>query len=218
MKHIKLTFAILFVSLIVNAQKDSTENSDNISTIFGKNKAAKLGWFIGIDNGYTQFDSHDVHISGLNAGLIINHNFTIGFSGSGWTNRNSMYYSHVSDTAGAYLEGGFCRLLLEFTPNPKSVVHVTFPLMIGGGGASYIRDEDYWDWDGNEWDTFHKNLDTDVFFSVEPGIRAEVNIFKFMRFNAGISYRWVTGLEMINTPGDMMNNFSATAGLKFGKF
>lgn len=218
MKHIKLTFAILFIALLVNAQDNSTENNDKIGTLFGKNKDAKIGWFIGIDNGYTQFDSRDVHLSGLNAGLIINHNFTIGFSGSGWTNPNSMYYCHVTDTAGAYLEGGFGRLLLEFTPNPKSAVHVTFPLMIGGGGASYITDDEYWEWDDNEWDTYHKNLDTDVFFSVEPGIRAEVNIFKFMRFNAGFSYRWVTGLEMINTPGDMMNNFSATAGLKFGKF
>jgi hypothetical protein len=218
MKNIKLTFAILFITFMVNAQDNSTENNEKISTIFGKNKDAKLGWFIGVENGYTQFDSRDVHMSGLNAGLIINHNFTIGFSGSGWTNRNSMYYCHVTDTAGAYLEGGFGRLLLEFTPNPTSVVHVTFPLMIGGGGASYITDEDSWEWDQNEWDTHHKSLDTDVFFSVEPGIRAEVNIFKFMRFNAGFSYRWVTGLEMINTSGDMMNNFSATAGLKFGKF
>jgi hypothetical protein len=64
----------------------------------------------------------------------------------------------------------------------------------------------------------HKTLETNVFFSCEPGIRAEVYILKFMRFNAGFSYRYVRGLELINTPSDMMNNFSATAGLKFGKF
>ena len=54
--------------------------------------------------------------------------------------------------------------------------------MIGGGGASYITDDEYWEWNNNEWDIHHKSLDTDMFFSVEPGIRAEVNIFKFMRF------------------------------------
>jgi len=43
-------------------------------------------------------------------------------------------------------------------------------------------------------------------------------IFKYVRLNGAFSYRWVQGLEMINTPDDMMNNFSATAGLKFGKF
>ncbi len=90
--------------------------------------------------------------------------------------------------------------------------------MIGAGAASYVSDLNDWEWKYGEWDTFHKTLDTDVFFSVEPGVRAEINVFKFMRFSAGISYRWVTDLEMINTSSDMMNHFSATAELKFGKF
>lgn len=218
MKNITLTLAILLAVITTNAQDKQSSGNGEIGTLFGRNKDAKLGWFVGFDNSYTQFDSRDVYISGINAGLIINHNFSIGFAGSGWTNRNSMYYSHVTDSAGAYLEGGFGRMLLEFTPNPRSAVHLTFPLMIGGGGASYISEQDYWDRDDNEWDTWHKNLDTDLFFSVEPGVRAELNVFKFMRLNAGISYRWVTGLEMINTPSGMMNNFSASFGLKFGKF
>ena len=218
MKHITLTFAILIVSLLVKAQDNSAGNNDRIGTLFGKNKEAKLGWFVGFDNGYTRFGSRDVHLNGLNLGLIINHELTIGFSGSGWTNRNSMYYANVTDSSGAYLEGGFGRILLEYTVNPKSAVHLTFPLTIGAGGASYVTDKDYWDWDDNDWDTHHKVLDTDIFFSIEPGIRAEVNVFKFMRINAGFSYRVVQGLELVHTSGDMMNNFSATFGLKFGKF
>jgi len=218
MKHFTMIIIILFASFLATAQDETSANTDQIGTLFGKNKDAKLGWFVGLDNGYTQFGSRDVHMSGLNAGLIVNHNFSIGFSGSGWTNRNSMYYCHVTDSTGAYLEGGFGRFILEYTLNPKSAVHLTFPLLIGGGGASYINDTDYWEWDEDEWDTYHKNLDTDIFFSIEPGIRAEVNVFRFMRFNAGVSYRYVSGLELINTSGTMMNNFSFMAGLKFGKF
>jgi hypothetical protein len=218
MKHFTLLLTILFVSLFAIAQEETSVNNDKIGTLFGKNKDAKLGWFVGLDNGYTQFDSREVYLCGLNAGLVINHNFSMGFSGSGWTNRNTMYYSNVTDSTGAYLEGGFGRFLFEYTLFPQSAVHLTFPILIGGGGASYINDEDYWEWDEGEWDTWHKNLDTDIFFSVEPGIRAEVNILKFMRLNAGFSYRYVSGLELINTPSDMMNNFSFTAGLKFGKF
>ena len=218
MKHFTLLLMILFASFLATAQDGTSVNNDQIGTLFGKNKDAKLGWFVGLDNGYTQFDSRDVHMSGLNAGLIVNHNFSIGFSGSGWTNRNSMYYCNVTDSTGAYLEGGFGRFILEYTLNPQSAVHLTFPLMIGGGGASYINDADYWEWNDDDWDTYHKNLDTDIFFSVEPGIRAEVNVFKFMRFNAGVSYRYVSGLELINTSGTMMNNLSFMAGLKFGKF
>ncbi len=208
--------------MIGNAQENTVENNDDFGTLFGKNQDVKLGWFVGFDNGYTQFDSRDVHLSGLSAGLIINHNFTIGFSGSGWTNRNNLYYENILDSTGAYLEGGFGHMLFEFTPFARSPIHFTFPLLIGGGAASYISETDYdWDysgWDYHEWDNHHKNLDTDLFCSIEPGIRIEANVCRFLRLNAGASYRYVSGLQLVNTSGDMMNNFSATFGLKFGKF
>jgi hypothetical protein len=218
MKNISFTFAFLFITIFAIAQDNSSGNSQEISTLFGKHKDTHLGWFIGFDNGYTQFGSRDVDLNGFNAGLILNHNLSIGFSGSGWTNRNSMFYANVADSTGAYLEGGFGRLLLEYTVNPESAVHLTFPLFIGGGGASYVADKEFYEWDDNQWDTHHKTLDTDVFFSIEPGIRAEVNIFRFMRLNAGVSYRYVSGLDLMNTSSDMMNDLSATVGLKFGKF
>lgn len=223
MKRFGLLLVLISAVVMVNAQEASKATNDEMKTLFGKGGKTKIGWFVGIDPGYTQFDGRDVWMGGLSAGMIINHNFTIGLSGRGWTNRNGMYYENVTDTAGAYLEGGYGGLLLEYTLFPKSVVHVTFPVLIGGGGASYITDNENSEWedgDGNdnEWEDCHNNLDSDAFFVIEPGVRAEVNILKFMRLNAGISYRYVGDLQLINTSGDLMNNFTATVGLKFGKF
>jgi hypothetical protein len=218
MKQITITLAILFVTLLANAQDQTTNSSGEIGTLFGRNKVSKPGWFIGLDNGYTKFGSRDIHMSGITVALIANHNFTIGISGSGWTNRNSTYYAYVTDTCGAYLEGGFGKLLLEFTPNPKSPVHFTFPVFLGVGGASYVTDKEWYEWDGCEWDTHHKVIDADAFFTFEPGVRLEVNVFRFMRLNAGVSYRFVNGLELIHTSASMMNNYSATFGVKFGRF
>jgi len=218
MKRLSLIFTLLITALFVNAQQESDKNNDDINTVFGKGGKTRIGWFVGIDPGYTQFDGRDVWLGGLSTGMIINSNFTIGLSGRGWTNRSGMYYPDVTDTAGAYLEGGYGGLLLEYTLFPKSVVHVTFPVLIGAGGASYITEKEYTEWDEDEWDDCHKNIDTDGFFVIEPGVRAEVNLLKFMRLNAGISYRYAGGVELINTPKDLMNNFTATVGLKFGKF
>lgn len=218
MKRYAILLGLLLTVLVVNAQDEKNTGNDEIGTLFGKGGSTKLGWFVGIDPGYTQFDGRDVWMGGLSAGMIINHNFTIGLSGRGWTNRNGMYYPEVTDTAGGYFEGGYGGLLLEYTLFPKSVVHVTFPVLIGAGGAAYVTDEDYMEWDEDEWESCHKTLDSDAYFVIEPGVRAEVNILKFMRLNAGVSYRWVGDLDMINTPKDMMNNFTATVGLKFGKF
>jgi hypothetical protein len=218
MKRLSLFFALLFVAIFVNAQQEPTQSDNDINTVFGKGGQAKIGWFIGLDNGYTQFDKRDVWMGGLNFGMIVNHNFAIGLSGQGWTNRNGMYYSGVTDTAGAYLEGGYGGLHLEYTLFPKSLVHVTFPVIIGAGGATYVTDEKYPEFDENEYDYCYKTLDTDPFFVIEPGVRAEINILKFMRLNAGVSYRYTSGLDLINTPDNLMNNFTASIGLKFGKF
>ena len=218
MKRFNLIFALLFAAMLVNAQQETAKPEDEINTVFGKGSNMKLGWFIGIDPGYTQFDNRDVWLGGLTVGMIIDHNFAIGLSGRGWTNLDGMYYPNVTDTAGAYLEGGYGGLLLEYTLFPKSTVHVTFPVLIGAGGATYVIDKDHHEWEDDDHDNCQEALDTDAFFAIEPGVRAEVNIVKFMRLNAGISYRYVGGLEMINTSKDLMNNFTATVGLKFGKF
>jgi hypothetical protein len=218
MKRLTLLLAMLFVAILVNAQQESQTTDKEINTIFGKAGTTKIGWFIGAGSGYTQFDKRDVWLGGVSAGMVIDHHFTIGLAGGGWANRNGMYYPEVTDTAGAYLEGCYGGLLLEYTLFPQSVVHVSFPVLIGGGGASYITDDEYQEWDEDEWDTCHKTLDEDSYFVFEPGVRAEVNILKFMRLYAGISYRVVGGLQMINTSSDMMNNFTGSFGLKFGKF
>jgi hypothetical protein len=104
----------------VNAQQESTTSNDDINNVFGKGGKAKIGWFVGIDTGFKQFDKRDVWLGGLSTGMIINHNFTIGLSGRGWTNRDGMYYANVTDTAGAYLKGGYGGLPLEYTLFPKS--------------------------------------------------------------------------------------------------
>lgn len=218
MKRITLFMAFVFMMMMVNAQEETKKSNDDFQTLFGNSEKTQIGWFVGIDPGYTQFDKRDVWMGGLSGGVIINHRFTVGLTGRGWCNRDGMYYSNVTDTAGAYLEGGYGGLLLEYTLFPKSVVHVTFPVMIGVGGASYVTSKEYLEWDEDEWDTHHLTIDSDAFFVIEPGVRAEFNLLKFMRLNAGISYRYVGDLQLINTSKDLMNNFTATVGLKFGKF
>jgi len=220
MKRTCLLLALLLSASFLFAQEETKKSTDEIKTVFGKGKKAKLGWFVGIDPGYTAFGSKSVWLAGLSTGMIINHNFTIGLTGRAWVNRNSLYYPApiITDTVGAYLSGGYGGLLFEYTLFPKSVVHVTFPVMIGAGGAAYVTEREYYQWDDKDWNHGCRTLDSDAFFVLEPGIRAEVNLLKFMRLNAGISYRYVGDLQLKNTPADFMSNFTANIGLKFGKF
>lgn len=218
MKRLTVLFACLVAVIVTNAQENSQKTSNEMQTIFGKDATPAVGWFVGIESGYTQFEDRNVWLGGMNFGMILDHNISLGFAGHGWCNRNEMYYANATDTAGAYLEGGYGGLLIEYTLFPKSAVHLTFPVLIGGGGANFVSDQEYIEWDDDEWDTHHEVLDYDVFFVIEPGIRAEINVLKFMRLNAGISYRYTDNFQLGNASADLMNNFNATVGLKFGKF
>jgi hypothetical protein len=207
--------AALLSVVVMKAQKSSNEE---IGTIFGRGAESSIGWFVGVESGYTKFDTKEVWMGGLNGGMVINHSLSIGLGGYGWTNRKGMYYPAIDGTEGAYLEGGYGGLHVELSLFPKSPVHLTFPVLIGGGAATYVSGEESLEWDDDEWDTEHEVLDYDGFFVVEPGARAEINLLKFMRLSAGVSYRYVNDLDLVNTNSNMMNNFTANVGLKFGKF
>jgi len=217
---IVLLMGIGLVSFAQSSEKNEKTGSDKeMNTLFSKGEKINVGWFVGIDPGYTQFDKKDVWLAGMSAGVILNHNFTIGLTGRAWMKCNQLYYNNVSDTTGAYLEGGYGGLLVEYTLFPKSLVHVTFPVMIGAGGATYTTKEIlYQDSNGHEWNDHYRTLDSQAFFVVEPGVRAELNVLKFMRLNAGVSYRYAPNFTLMNTSKDLINNFTGTIGLKFGKF
>jgi hypothetical protein len=218
MKRFNVLLASFVLAISLNAQSDAQKPSEEIQTIFGKSGQPKVGWFIGLDQGYTKFDEKDVWQGGLNFGMIIDHQLSLGLAGYGWCNHDRLHFADLTETEGAYLEGGYGGVLLEYTLFPTSPVHITFPVLIGGGGVTYISDQGLPEWDEDEWDTDYDVLDYDVFFVIEPGVRAEINLLKFMKLNAGVSYRYADGVQLINTSGDIFNNFNATVGLKFGKF
>jgi hypothetical protein len=219
----KISFAIMFAlfatTLFAQDETGGKNQNEEINTLFGNGKKVQIGWFAGPNGGYTRFASSDIALAGLSAGMIINHNFTIGLTGYGVANSHNLTYPQFVDTTDVRLEGGYGGLLLEYTLFPKSLIHVTFPLMIGGGSMAYITDydqsSDHYD---ENWDCNNQAVDQDAFFVIEPGVKAEINLLKFMRLGLGVSYRYTPGLELINTSSEFINNFTAGASLKFGKF
>jgi hypothetical protein len=221
----KTAFFLLFLAVASCgfAQDYTTvkeKGTEDINTLFGKKKPqVEVGWTMGLNTAYTQFDKKNVWLLGMNMGVILNHNWTVGLQAQGVANSYYLDYPNIIDSTDASLVGGYGGFLIQYTLLPKSVVHVTFPVMIGGGYMGYLTGYgEAWENNYNYWDNNHEILAYDVFFFVEPGVQAEVNLVKFMRLAIGASYRYSPNFNLMNTDKNLMNGFNITAGLKFGMF
>jgi hypothetical protein len=225
-KSLFILILLMFQVSLLSAQdepviKSSAPHEGEIKTLFKKsNKPMKIGYYIGPEFAYTQFQGRDVFLGGLGLGVIVNHFFSVGLEGYGVLNSGNLWYDFedtpLGSPTGAYLYGGYGGLKFEFRIFATSPVHISFPILIGGGGMAYstwqMHSRNYNDnYDGT-------TLDSDAFFVVEPGVMVEINMLKFIRVGAGITYRYTPNLDLIYTSSGRINNFNAKLSLRFGKF
>lgn len=118
----------------------------------------------------------------------------------------------------------FSGFLLEYTPKPNSLIHVSFPLMIGAirseepnlylisssnpqmGGPIYMN----YDFD-DDLRMFNRGR---AAFGIQPGVSLELNVFKYVKLYGAINYRLAVGK---NSTADM-KGVSGQVGLKLGLF
>jgi hypothetical protein len=195
--------------------KDSSHKT--ISTLFGD--VGKPGWWIGPEVAWTKIEHKDAFMVGLSGGVILKHCFSIGLAGYGIVNSHYLRFNDKNDTASVYLYGGYGGLRLEYRIMPFNMVNVSFPLLIGGGGVTYSTwDPYYYSNHPNYPDDNHTYYVWDSYFVIEPGICVGLNILKFMRLDAGISYRYTSSVYLPRTDEDLMSNMNMMMSLKFGKF
>jgi len=222
MKTTFLTFAIIPIFFAFSSAQNE-ENFYEPQTLFPGGTRV-TGWFIDFTNSYSEINGKNSYLPGFAGGMVMNHNFRLGLAGKSLNCYETyLRYDNLFDEP-VYLEGGYGGLYLEFSPIEDKVIHLTFPVIIGGGGASYLTkekypendfDDDDWNWD---WDFKRKELSTSPFFVIEPGVNVEVNITRFMKLHSGFSYRWTAGLDLQHTSGNAFNGSNLNLGLKFGKF
>ncbi len=143
---------------------------------------------------------------------VINHSIAMGFGGTGFANQ-AMYNS--SSSTDNFLTGGYGGFIIEPIVAPMYPVHIAFPILIGGGGISYVET----DWE--EFDNFV--VATDFFMLIQPGAELELNVTRFFRIGMGASYRFPTDFNATDTetpelsPQDL-KGFSYSLSFKFGRF
>jgi hypothetical protein len=210
-KLLSILAVIIFTSACTFAQEETLIGNGEVSN----------GGFGGPVVKYTQINSKSAVLVGGRGGWIINHSFIIGGGGYGLVNNiqsNSTIWSPFFNDK-PYINFGYGGLELEYIIQSDKLLHFSVITLIGAGGVSY-RDnlwDDEWDNDSDDddddWDS-----PNDEFFVFEPGANLELNIASFFRINAGVSYRFISGVNMVDLSNNDLAGPAASLTLKFGSF
>jgi len=212
---------------IQSASQESLQNTnasalgiDNGKASHQDNEMQTLSGGNGHSGGYgalffkgSKFKDASIMIMGIRGAWVVNRSFGLGIDLNGLLPVSK--YDDVDPIGqnAAILLGGYGGLLLEPVLWSKKIVHLTFPVSLGAGWLGYIED-----WEHEYYYGGGDLLDDDVFWYIEPGIFAEVNVTHYFRIDVGISKRFTQDLNLYNTPSDAFDKLNYSLTLKFGGF
>jgi hypothetical protein len=130
------------------------------------------GGFGGIVLKVTNINSEHAVFVGGRGGWIIDHSFAFGGAGYGLVTHGLSVFPM-----------GYGGLDFEYFVSSNDLIHLSIGLLAGAGGVGY-KDETM---TGN-----HRS-----FWVLEPSVNANLNVTKFFRIAAGVSYRYVSGVKSV---------------------
>ncbi len=208
--------ALIMISSTVFAQDYKEDTNDYyVQTLFKSGRRAS-GGYGAITNKFTTINGEFANLAGVYGGWYINHSFLLGVGAAALTNDIRVLPEHSTDPLRdmSYMYGQF-GLVTEYVIASNKTFHVAFNLFSGAGFTAQYQRHDWSDDDEFDWD---EENDEDCFFVAEPGVQLEVNVFKWMRFCPGVSYRAVFGSDARGLSDNALSDISYNATLKFGKF
>jgi hypothetical protein len=190
--------------MILGSQSPAQEE-----TLIGNGEISH-GGFGGPVIKYTQIKDEFALMVGGRGGWILNHSFVIGLGGYALVNNIRANIPQAANYPQPSINFDYGGLELEYVFRPDRLIHSSVNMLIGGGSVSY-KDE-LWN------DRSERDFGSEVFFVFEPSGNIEINITNFFRLNAGISYRFISGIDLLELKNKDLSGLSATLTFKFGKF
>ena len=161
----------------------------------------------------TRWQDRSGWMMGGKAAWVLNQRFGLGLAGYGLVSKNNI--GEIAQNNNALLQVGYAGVLLEYTPHPTRLLHLSFPVVAGVGGGAYTNNA----LGNNSSGSFSYEIyDTDTFFVLEPGVQAELNLATFMRLGLGVSYRFAQGVNLPKSTDRSMSAPAVSLIFKFGRF
>jgi hypothetical protein len=150
----------------------------------------------------TSVNGENAVLTGARGGWIVNHSFVLGVGAYGLVTNVK---ANTTDPVHQYVDMGYGGLELEYVLRSNDLVHLSAGLLVGGGGMEYEDDD-------------RPDVSRLSFFVLEPSVSANLNVTRFFRVSAGVSYRYVTGLKSALSTDSDLSAPAAMVTFKFGKF
>jgi hypothetical protein len=101
----------------------------------------------------------------------------------------------------------YCGLTCEYNLNPSGLIHISGSVL---GGLLYVKyvGEDYNLLEGS----------AALCFVVEPGVNVMMNVTDSLKAGVGVSYRWVSGLDIQGLTNADLSGLSVNLIFKFVEF
>jgi hypothetical protein len=201
----------IFSQLSAQEKKEKKQDSLEMQTVFN-NKNRANGGYGAFHFGYSVIGGRDALITGFRGGWIVNHQFVLGFAGTSFITEEKKNNLPLLNN---YLTGGYGGFLIEPILFPEKPVHVSFPMIFGGGGV-VVLDADQWMNGDNHYDPFYTSMNN--FFIFNPGVEIEFNMARVFRLGIGLSYRLTSAVDLPNYDASLMRGGDVYLIFKFGKF
>ena len=211
-KIISIAALLVLVSVVTFAQDPEFEYYKNkeIKTLLGRNRAG--GAYGSFSTGYTVIDDKHALLFGGRFSWLPSKSMGVGVGATGFINE---FHYEPSIDMDVFLAGGYGGIYLEPILFPRWPIHLSFPVLFGAGGISFVSR------DGELYDNFIE--DSKAFLIIEPSAELELNLTRFFRLAFGAAYRFPTQFD-VGLPGsytidvESLRTISYTVTLKFGKF
>jgi hypothetical protein len=215
------TFTLISLSIFLFLRFDAfgqEENSHVIRTIFSNRGPSASGGYLAATNKFTTINGNYANIVELYGGWYINHRWLIGVGAAASTNNLPVQKQHsVNPAYDMSYEYGQCGLMTEYVIGSNRAVHLAVQLFTGGGFTLQYQREDLQHDD--YWSGFEDYDHDENWFAVaEPGVKVEVNVFRWLRFSPGVSYRIAYGSGGSGLSDESLGGTNVNMTLKFGKF
>jgi hypothetical protein len=185
--------------------------SNSLAQNYVNNKDFESASVFGLMVKFTQFDGDFTPVLNSRTGWTIDKKFSAGFDLNLMLpniSKEDIYSFPVTPL------GIFAGLYVEPIFWADKMIHMTIPVSGGWGTLIYLQD-----WSSKTQSNSTDDLVDGTFFRyLEPGIQAEINLYRKIRINAGISYRLTSNLNLEGTPEDAFNAINIGVGAKFGLY